>query len=163
MHKDVVTDVIELANPLLIATACLDKQIRIISLREKRVIGHFQGHSRGVRQLDYTTFEDGFLVSVGFESFCNIWTFEGGMGSIQSAGNLARNSSNKANLRGRFNNYKHIIKVAKFLNNTPFCVEIDENNLCKIFNFLSMATVQIIQLQSTGPFEVNDLLMMQNL
>ena len=42
-HTDLITDVCEIANPLVIATACMDKLIRLISLTSKRVIGVFKG------------------------------------------------------------------------------------------------------------------------
>ena len=43
-HTDMITDVKEIANPLIIATACMDKLIRFISLTQKRVIGVFKGN-----------------------------------------------------------------------------------------------------------------------
>ena len=60
----------------------MDKLIRLISMREKRVEGIFSGHETGVRQLDYTNYFDGFIVSVGFECYGSIWVLEGGMGAI---------------------------------------------------------------------------------
>lgn len=82
MHSDVIMDVVEIVNPLLMATACIDKNIRLISLKEKRIMGIFTGHAKGIRQLDYTPYIDGFMVSVGFEAHAHLWSFEGGMGSI---------------------------------------------------------------------------------
>ena len=82
IHKDAVLDLVEIVKPLLVATASIDKWIRFISLKDKKLIGKFGGHIQGVRQLDYTTFEEGYMVSVGYETTCNFWTFEGGLGSI---------------------------------------------------------------------------------
>ena len=56
IHKDVIKDVCEIKSPLLIATACLDKLIRLISLKEKIIIGIFNGHYSGINQLDFTSF-----------------------------------------------------------------------------------------------------------
>ena len=56
LHKDVIMDCIEIASPLLIATACIDKNIRLISLAEKKIMGVFMGHHKGVRHLHYTTY-----------------------------------------------------------------------------------------------------------
>jgi uncharacterized membrane protein (DUF2068 family) len=75
------------------------------------------------------------MVSASFESFANIWSFEGGIGAIQSSLNLQKTSEIMSNLHGKFNNYKHLIKMAKFINNSPFCLALDEVNICKIFNF----------------------------
>ena len=136
MFRDIITDVEEIAEPMLIAVACIDKLIRIISMKEKKIMGILQGHIKGVRQLHYSPFQDGYMVSVGFEAFCNVWTFEGGMGSIQSTLSLNKtNTVNKSNLQGKFNNYKHVIRLAKFIMNSPFCVEIDEKHILKLFNF----------------------------
>ena len=82
IHKDVIMDVAEIPDPLVIATACIDKMVRLISLKEKKVVGIFSGHLKGVRQIQYTSYQDGFMVSVDYESYANIWTLEGGMGAI---------------------------------------------------------------------------------
>ena len=82
-HTKTILDVCEIKSPLLMATACMDKYIRLISMREKRVEGIFSGHETGVRQLDYTNYFDGFIVSVGYECDARIWVLEGGMGEIQ--------------------------------------------------------------------------------
>ena len=44
IHHDVILDVVEVLSPLLIATASVDKLIRLISLKEKRVLGVLVGH-----------------------------------------------------------------------------------------------------------------------
>lgn len=49
IHKDVIMDIAEINVPLLIATGCIDKLIRLISLKEKKVVGIFSGHTKGVR------------------------------------------------------------------------------------------------------------------
>ncbi len=83
MHSDRIQDVCEIKSPLLIATACFDKQVRLISLQEKKLVGIFSGHLKGVNQLDYTAFTDGFIISVGYEPDAYLWSLEGGLGSIQ--------------------------------------------------------------------------------
>jgi hypothetical protein len=49
MHTDLIFDVCEVRNPMLVVTACMDKLIRLISLKDKKVVGIFNGHQRGVR------------------------------------------------------------------------------------------------------------------
>jgi hypothetical protein len=49
MHKDLITDVCEILNPLLVATSCMDKKLRLISLQERKVVGCFLGHERGLQ------------------------------------------------------------------------------------------------------------------
>ena len=82
LHQDVIMDCVEISFPLLIATACIDKNIRLISLSEKKVMGIFMGHSKGVRQLHYTPYQEGYMVSASFERIANIWSFDGGIGAI---------------------------------------------------------------------------------
>ena len=82
MHTDIIFDVCEILTPLLVATACMDKAIRLISLKEKKVVGVFNGHKMGVRQLDYSELDDGYILSVGSEPFVNVWSLEGGVGAI---------------------------------------------------------------------------------
>lgn len=104
IHHDVIFDLCELTSPLLVATASIDGLVRLISLKEKRVVGVFAGHSKGVRQIDYTPYNDGYLLSAGFEAFVNVWSLEGGMGAIQSSSNLARRGDKRgrlSNLHGR--------------------------------------------------------------
>ena len=48
MHSDRIQDVCEIKSPLLIATACFDKQVRLISLQDKKLVGIFSGHLKGV-------------------------------------------------------------------------------------------------------------------
>ena len=86
------------------------------------------------------------------------------MGAIQSSINLGKSDRNQqSNLHGRFNNYKNLIKVAKFISNSPFGVAVDELFVCKVFNFISMQNMQIIQPASLGGSQINDLLIFDNL
>ena len=41
VFTDVVTDIAEIAEPMLIAVSCIDKRIRLISMVEKKVMGVF--------------------------------------------------------------------------------------------------------------------------
>ena len=116
MHSDRIQDVCEIKSPLLIATACFDKQVRLISLQEKKLVGIFSGHLKGVNQLDYTAFTDGFIISVGYEPNAYLWSLEGGLGSIQSSLTYKRKNSKKmSNLHGRLSKGGQIIKNAKFI------------------------------------------------
>ena len=103
------------------------------------------------------------MVSVGYESYANIWTLEGGMGAIQSTINLAKEDTAQSSLHGKFNNYGNLFRIARFLPNSPFCVTVDEKFVCKIFNFLTMKTMQIIQPRTRGNSEINDILVVANL
>lgn len=134
----------EIKSPLLIATACFDKQVRLISLQDKKIVGIFSGHLKGVNQLDYTAYTDGFIISVGYEPYAYIWSLEGGMGSIQSSLNLIRRKNSKkiSNLHGKLSKGGQIIKYAKFIEKTTFCATVDEKFTCKIWNFINLEMMQ---------------------
>lgn len=172
LHPDVIVDLCEIHSPMLIATASLDKRIRLISLQEKKVIGEFTGHLKGVRQLDYTSFMDGFILSVGHETYVNVWTLEGGMGAIQStytqssisrgtaAGGKAKQMSN---LVGRLSKGNNLMKFARFLHNSSFCTSVDEKFVCKLWNFTNQQLLQTIQPYQGGSQDINDILVFKNL
>ena len=87
VHHDVILDAIEVLQPMLVATASVDKLIRLISLKERRIVGVFTGHKKGVRQLDFTSYGEGYMLSCGFEAEAVVWSLEGGLGAIQSGAN----------------------------------------------------------------------------
>lgn len=147
IHSDVIMDVCEIQSPLLIATASLDKLIRLISLKEQKVIGKFSGHLKGVRQLDYTSYMDGYILSVGHESFVNVWTLDGGMGAIQSSISLGKQKKSKhlSNFYGKLAKGHNLIKYARFLHNSSFCTTIDEKFVCKLWKFTTQELLQSIQ------------------
>jgi hypothetical protein len=84
MHTDTIQDVTECFDPMLVITACMDSLIRLISMNERKLVGVFRGHLTGVRQLDYTVFGEGYVLSIGHERFINVWSLEGGLGALQS-------------------------------------------------------------------------------
>lgn len=147
IHTDVIMDVCEIQAPLLIATACLDKLIRLISLQEQKEIGKFSGHLKGVRQLDYTNYMDGYILSVGHESFVNVWTLDGGRGAIQSSVSLGKQKKSKhlSNLYGKLAKGHNLMKYARFLHNSSFCATVDEKFVCKLWKFTTMELLQSIQ------------------
>jgi hypothetical protein len=80
--------VIEVHFPILaIIVACLDRKVRIIKLDTKNCLEILipttgkarpwgEGadvHELGVRQLDYTPYHGGALLSVGYETKFNVW------------------------------------------------------------------------------------------
>lgn len=147
IHSDVIMDVCEIQSPLLIATACLDKLIRLISLKDQKVVGKFSGHLKGVRQLDYTSYMDGYILSVGHESFVNVWTLDGGMGAIQSSISLGKQNKSKhlSNFYGKLSKGHNLMKFARFLHNSSFCATVDEKFVCKLWKFTTQELLQSIQ------------------
>lgn len=77
-HRDDVKDVKEMYHPFLaLITACYDGKMRIISTKQRRVVGILHsGHDTGIRQLDYTPYHGGSLISIGYESYYNLWEMD---------------------------------------------------------------------------------------
>lgn len=69
-------DVIELNSPFAIASASLDKTIRIFSLVDNEDISVLREHVKGVKQLSYNPNFGGFIISVGFERNIYLWSPE---------------------------------------------------------------------------------------
>jgi FOG: WD40 repeat len=67
-HDGAILDVIEILNPLCIASASLDGNILLWDLGDQKNIGCLSGkHARGVRSIDYSSEYGGNIVSVGYE------------------------------------------------------------------------------------------------
>ena len=77
-HRDDVKDVKEIYHPFLaIITASHDGKLRIISIKLRRIIGILHtGHSTGIRQIDYTPYHRASILSVGYESYFNLWELD---------------------------------------------------------------------------------------
>ena len=64
-HDQVILDVVEILNPLVLASASMDGNILLWDLTERKNIGSLTGkHSRGVRSIDYSSEYGGNIVSV---------------------------------------------------------------------------------------------------
>ena len=146
-HTDAVLDICEIVSPLLIATACMDKAIRLYMLKDHKLIGIFNGHIKGCRQLDYTSYHEGFILSVGYENYANVWSLEGGMGAIQSSINLEASgkTNSSSNLSGKLSNVNNILRFARFISNSPFSATVDEKFVVKLWNFQTFQQLQTIQ------------------
>ena len=171
-HQDTICDMCEIASPQLVVTACLDKIVRLFQLQEKKLIGVFSGHNKGVRQLDYTNYHDGYLISLASENFANVWSLEGGMGAIQSSVNIDSNkrkggktSSTSSNLNGKLKNGNNIIKYVRFLPNSPYCASIDDKLNFKMWDFTKCEAMQTIKssVQASSNNVVNGLICMKPL
>ena len=77
LFGDNVRDVIEVHYPTLaVVVACHDAKVRVIKLATKTVVELDTAHTKGVRQLDFTPFSGGALLSVGYEVFFNVWILD---------------------------------------------------------------------------------------
>jgi len=71
-------DLAEILAPLSVASCSLDKRIVIYSLKEGGfILRTIEGdHSKGIKRLSYSPIFGGYLISVGYEVFANVWSPE---------------------------------------------------------------------------------------
>lgn len=146
-HEGEILDVIEIRKPnLFIVTACMDKKIRLINLVDKEIVKVWTTKiNSAVRGLDYNpNIGAGFILSVGFEYYINIWSPV-----------VALDEAHYGTLEGH---YSPVISC-KFLSGSPMCVSCDEEGNLRIWDCRSKITLQLIP-QEKKNFKVNKLLCM---
>ena len=122
-HKKDIMDVCESHSPLAIATASFDKTIRIYNLQDKIAIGILKEHKNGVRSLNYSPFHGGNILSVGHENYVNVWSPEG--------------SINRSHI-GKLEGHNAPVVSSKFINQTPYCVSVDEKMNVRIWDIRTL-------------------------
>ena len=71
-HRDIVLDIIDLEGLEILASASIDKTIKLWDLPTCKLRRTLNGHSKGVRQIAYSS-EYRFLFSVGFDFDVLVW------------------------------------------------------------------------------------------
>jgi WD40 repeat protein len=145
-HPDEILDVIEIRKPQLILTACMDKIIRLINTNDKTTLITWTDHHKsGIRCLDYNyNIGAGYIISVGFEYFINVWSPEV---SIKDA------------FKGKLEGHYSPVIMCKFLSGSPMCVSVDEEGNLRIWDTRKLLCLQLIP-QEKKNFRVNKLLSM---
>lgn len=145
-HPDEILDVIEIRKPQLILTACMDKIIRLINTNDKTTLITWADHHKsGIRCLDYNyNIGAGYILSVGFEYFINVWSPEV---SIKDA------------FKGKLEGHYSPVIMCKFLSGSPMCVSVDEEGNIRIWDSRKLLCLQLIP-QEKKNFRVNKLLSM---
>jgi WD40 repeat protein len=72
LHRDIVLDIIDLDGLEILATASIDKTIKLWDAVTNKLRRTLNGHSKGVRQIAYSP-EYRFLFSVGFDFDVLVW------------------------------------------------------------------------------------------
>jgi WD40 repeat protein len=133
-------DVTEIKIPFCIASASLDKTIRLYNLAEKFLLTVLTGHKTGVRSISYISNFGGFFVSVGHEPYVYVWSPE---------------TAVKRAFVGKLKGYCYIyinylcrhtdpVVEARFLPKTTLIVSIDERLVVKIFDVYTFECKQTI-------------------
>lgn len=69
-------DLVEINVPHCIATASLDKTIRLYNIEERFYIAVLKGHETGIRKLSYISKFGGYLISIAHENSIYVWSPE---------------------------------------------------------------------------------------
>ena len=119
---------IELHYPILaIVVASLDRKVRIIKLQSKTVLDSKklnEAHKLGVRQLDYTPYHGGSLLSVGYEIEFNVWQMD-----------RTQSFPKSMSIPIKINNISAPVIAARFLEDTFFIASIDGIHQLKIWDY----------------------------
>ena len=144
-HLSEIMDCIEITNPLLVLTACLDGKIRLINIETKKLIKIWNYHNFGVKQLDYNpNLDGGYVSSVGYEYFINLYNLEYSLEDVY-----------KGKLEGSFSP----IISCQFILESYMAVSVDEEGNIRIWNIKNKVCVQYIP-QIIKKCKINNLLIM---
>ena len=144
-HLLEIMDCIEITNPLLVLTACLDGKIRLINIETKKIIKIWNYHSFGVKQLDYNPdLDGGYVSSVGFEYFINLYNLEYSLEDVY-----------KGKLEGSFSP----IISCQFILQSYMAVSVDEEGNIRIWNIKTKVCLQYIP-QIIKKCRINNLLIL---
>ena len=143
-HPDTIMDVIEIYSPHLVATACMDHKIRLISFKEQSVVAVYHEHKTGVRRLSYCHLYNSSIASVGHENYINIWSPE--------------MSLYKAHL-GKLEGHNSTVIDAQFSDQTPFLISLDLKENVRVWDIRTMDCLQIITRNSTSSSSPEGLLL----
>ena len=142
-HYGEILDCIEIFNPLLILTACLDGKIRLLNIDNINIIKIWSYHKLGVKQLDYNyNLEGGYVLSVGFENYINLYNI-----------NISVDDAYKGKLEG---SYLPIINC-QFISESYLAISVDEEGNIRIWNIINKLCVQTIP-QIMKKCKINNLL-----
>lgn len=135
-HRDDVKDVKEIFHPFLaIVTACHDGKLRIIDTKLRRIIGIIlSGHATGIRQIDYTPYHGASILSVGYETYFNLWTMDDSTSFAKQMQEVPT----------KFTLVSSPCISARFLGRSVFAVAIDSVFCVKIWNYKQHTLMQTL-------------------
>ena len=131
-HKGEIMDVIEIAKPKMIVTACMDGKIRLIDVGDRDIVKVWNQHTLGVRSLNYNPLIDnvGYVLSVGFEYFINVYCTDL---SIDEA------------FKGKLEGHTAPVVSCKFLSESYMAVSVDEVGNVRIWDTKAKLCLQTIE------------------
>ena len=141
-HDQIILDVVEILNPLSIASGSLDGNILLWDLSDQKNIGSLSGkHSRGVRSIDYTSEYGGNIVSVGYERDIHVWSPEVTLSKCYT---------------GKLEGHNCPVVSCKFFKGRPICISVDEKGNVRVWDIRQFLCLQIIT-HEKGKIEVSRL------
>ncbi|OMJ82114.1 hypothetical protein SteCoe_17280 [Stentor coeruleus] len=141
-HEKTILDVVEILNPLSIASASLDGCIYVWDLEDQMCIGSLSGkHSRGVRSIDYSSEYGGNIVSVGYDKDIHVWSPEVTLSKCYT---------------GKLEGHNCPVVSCKFFKGRPICISVDEKGNVRLWDIRQFSCLQIIS-NEKGKIEVSKL------
>jgi WD40 repeat protein len=139
-HEALITDIVELEEPLYLATASMDGNVKFYSVYLKKnvvldtgcekTISAVNGkYKKGVLGIDYTREFGSYLLSWGFSSSIFIYALEV---------SLAKGFS------GKYKEHSGNLLAARFLRSFPYVLSFDDKLSMRIWDFRRFMTIQVI-------------------
>ena len=132
-----ITEIVELNQPKLLASASLDGKIKLWDLADRTLITELKSPTsthRGIRGLTYSYDYGSNLLSYGFETNINVWCPEV---SITRA------------FIGKLEGHSSLIVMCKFIPSSPNCISVDDRTNIRIWDIRTMSSVQVISSEQT--------------
>lgn len=126
-------DLIELSSPFCVATCSLDKRIALYNLVDKYVLRIIEGgehNNKGIKKLSYYPDGGGFLITIGYEVFANVWGPEAMVSDIHL---------------GKLKGHARPLIDTKFIGRTPFNATIDQTGEIRIWDIKSLSCIQVLK------------------
>ncbi|GMI16999.1 hypothetical protein TrLO_g12132 [Triparma laevis f. longispina] len=115
LHRDIILDIIELEGLEVVASASIDRTIKLWDLPTGKLRRTLVGHKKGIRKITYSS-EYRFLISVGFDFDVLVW------------------NPYVANLILRLSDHGCSLCGAEIIPNTPILVTADVEGSFKVWD-----------------------------
>ena len=135
LHRDIILDIIELEGLDVIASASIDRTIKLWDLTTAKLKRTLVGHSKGVRQIAYSS-EYRFLFSVGFDFDVLVW------------------NPYVANLILRLTDHGCSLCGVKTLSGTPILISADVEGNFKVWDVRNFFCVQSFKAEESRAGEL---------
>jgi WD40 repeat protein len=139
LHRDEITDCVELANPRCIITCSMDRTIVFYDMNARQRLNKIDAgkHEMGIRHLRIQSVKAPQMVSIGNELYANVWTPE----SVSKRKDLVSDI-----WVGQLKGHKRRIIDGHYLGKAPYFATIEETSTVFVWDIMNLTCIQTIAL-----------------